>query len=505
MKVLKSSSQTRSVVFWASSAIIIAIVIASLIAKESIDGLFFMVRSGAVDQMGWLYVGTTSGILLFSLWLLNSKYGDIRLGPDGSEPDFGLPTWFAMLFSAGMGIGLLFYSVAEPLLHMSHPVSSLPGSRSPALAAMGITWFHWGVHPWSIYAVVGLCLAFFSFRRGRPLSIRSALHPLFGDRVNGWIGDVVDVLAVVSTLFGVATSLGLGALQVNAGLKHVFGVTESPTIQLIIIACITAVATVSVVSGLDVGVRRLSEINMVLAAGLLGFVFLAGPTIFLVGAFIDNLGEYIQRLVSHSLWTARFEADNIQQWLGDWTIFYWAWWISWAPFVGMFVARVSRGRTLKEFMLAVLLAPSVAGFVWLTVFGDTALYLEMHTQAPLSETVAEAKTLPTAVFVLLEQLPISGVTAVVCTTCIILFFVTSSDSASLVIDTIASGGSENPPVWQRIYWALLEGLVAALLLIAGGLQALQAAAIATALPFCLVIVLMCWSLIRALREELVNI
>lgn len=487
------------VVFWVSTVIIFALLGSSLLAIDSVGDIFNQVRTLAVDQLGWLYIGATTGILLFAIWLLFSPYGDVRLGPDDSRPEFSRPTWFAMLFSAGMGIGLLFYSVAEPITHLNHPISSLPGSRAAAQSAMGLTFFHWGLHPWGVYAVVALALAYFSFRRGLPLSIRSALYPLFGDRIHGWIGDVVDVMAVVSTLFGVATSLGLGALQVNSGLNHVFGVSESTSVQLVIISCITAIATVSVVSGLDVGVRRLSEINMALAFGLLVFIFIAGPTTFLMGALIDNIGEYAQRLVNHSFWTARFESEATQEWLGDWTVFYWAWWISWAPFVGMFIARVSKGRTLREFMLAVLLAPSGAGFIWLTVFGDTALYLEVFGAGGLSEAVD--KSVPTAVFVMLEQLPFSVLTGMVCTVCIILFFVTSSDSASLVIDTIASGGNEDPPIFQRIYWAVLEGVVASVLLYAGGLQALQAAAIATALPFTFVVILMCWSLVKGLARE----
>ena len=491
----------QPVVFWASSAIIVILLVLAIVAGEGVKGFFDSARVAAVNSMGWLYLAATTGILLFAFWLLASPYGNVRLGPDDSKPEFNRVTWFAMLFSAGMGIGLLFFSVGEPIMHFNAPLESSPRSLTAARDAMGLTFFHWGLHPWGIYAVVGLVLAYFSFRKGLPLSIRSALYPLLGERVHGWVGHVVDTLAVVSTLFGVATSLGLGALQVNAGLHHVFGLFESETAQLTIIACITAAATLSVVSGLDVGVRRLSELNMILASLLLVFVFVVGPTALLLSAFVQNLGIYAQHLLSNSLWTASFDSQTHRIWLSDWTVFYWAWWISWAPFVGMFIARVSKGRTLREFMLAVLLGPVGAGFVWLTIFGNTALHQEIYGDGVLSAIVAEKATFPTAIFVLLESYPLAKLTAVICTVCIILFFVTSSDSASLVVDTIASGGVENPPVFQRVYWAVLEGVVAAVLLYAGGLEALQAAAITTALPFTIVIIAMCFGLMRALTRD----
>jgi choline/glycine/proline betaine transport protein len=495
----KAALDVGSAVFWVSTAIIVSVVLLSVVATDAVSGFFELLQRGIVETLGWFYILSMTGFLLFAIWLMQSRFGSIRLGPDDSEPEFSRPAWFAMLFSAGMGIGLLFFSVAEPILHYGAPPTGTGHSLEAARNAMGLTFFHWGLHPWAVYSIVGLSLAYFGYRRGLPLSIRSAFYPLLGERIHGRIGDMVDILAVVSTLFGVATSLGLGAMQVNAGLNHVVGLNESPTIQIAIIAVITAIATASVVSGLEVGIRRLSEINMGFAGLLLLFVFLAGPTAFLLNAFVENIGSYLQRLPSNSFWTASFDGTQEQEWLGQWTVFYWGWWIAWAPFVGMFIARISKGRTIREFLVGVLLGPTLAGFVWLTIFGDTALYQEINGSGGIADAVSD--NLPTAIFVLLERYPFSGLTGIICTACIVLFFVTSSDSASLVVDTIASGGKENPSVGQRVYWAVLEGVVAAVLLFVGGLAALQTAAITTALPFCAVIVVMCFSLLRGLRTD----
>jgi len=490
-------------VFWGASAIIFAIVGVSVLATGSVGDLFTTVQDGLVQRFGWFYILAMTGFLSFAIWLVFSPYGNIRLGPDDSRPEFSTPSWFAMLFSAGMGIGLLFFGVAEPLKHYLHPPVGRSESLDSAREAMGLTFFHWGLHPWAVYALIGLSFAYFSFRKGLPLSIRSALYPLLGERVHGRIGDVVDALAVVSTLFGVSTSLGYGASQVNAGLGHVFGVEQSGAVQFMIIAAITVAATLSVVSGLDAGVKRLSEINLGIAGTLLVFVLLAGPTSFLLAAFVENIGTYIQHLPQNSFWTASFERPRAEAWLSDWTVFYWSWWIAWAPFVGMFIARVSKGRTIREFMLGVMLAPTMVGFFWFTVFGDTALHMEVVGGGGLAEAVSTPATIPTAIFEMLDRLPLSMISSVLCTVCVILFFVTSSDSASLVIDTISSGGSENPPVSQRVYWAVLEGAVAAILVFAAGkagLDALQAAVLTTALPFTIIIIMVCWALFRELRS-----
>jgi choline/glycine/proline betaine transport protein len=497
----KARADINPNVFFGSVGIILVMLLAAVVATKDVEAIFGGIQDGIVHRFGWFYIAAMTGFLVFAVWLTFSRFGHIRLGPDDSRPSYSLPSWFSMLFSAGMGIGLLFFSVAEPMQHYMSPPKGRGESFSAARDAMGLTFFHWGLHPWGVYALIGLSLAYFSFRKGGRLSLRSALVPLLGKRAEGRIGDLVDILAVVGTLFGVATSLGLGAMQVNAGLAHVAGIGENSTVQMIIIACITAAATMSVVSGLDAGVKKLSEINMGLAGLLLLFVLIAGPTAFLLNAFVENIGNYLQHLPKNSFWTASFEEPERRQWLGNWTVFYWAWWIAWAPFVGMFIARVSRGRTIREFMLGVLLAPTLAGFVWLTIFGDSALHVEVFGEGGIAAAASEPETLPTAIFLLLEQYPLSGLTAAVCTLCIILFFVTSSDSASLVVDTIASGGNEEPPVWQRIFWAVLEGVIAAVLLWAGGLEALQTAAITAALPFSLVIIAMCVALVAALRKE----
>ena len=486
-------------VFWVSAGLIFALLALAVVATDAVGDFFQVVQGAIVRRFGWFYILSMTGFLVFALWLMSSRFGAVRLGPDDAKPEFSRPTWFAMLFSAGMGIGLLFFSVAEPIMHFSSPPEGTAESLGAARDAMGLTFFHWGLHPWAVYSIVGLALAYFGFRRGLPFSIRSAFYPLLGERIHAWPGDVIDIMAVVSTLFGVATSLGLGAMQVNAGLDHVAGVPQTTVVQIVIIAAITVLATASVVSGLQVGIRRLSELNMGLAALLLLFVALAGPTFFLLNAFVENIGSYLQHLLVNSFWTASFEEPARRAWLRSWTVFYWAWWIAWAPFVGMFIARISRGRTIREFLVAVLFGPTVAGFVWLTVLGDTALYQEVFGGGGISAAVSES--LPTAVFVLLERYPMPAVTGTVCTLCVVLFFVTSSDSASLVVDTIASGGAHNPPVAQRVFWAVLEGLVAAVLLLAGGLKALQTAAITTAFPFCAVIIVMCFSLVRGLQRE----
>ncbi len=485
-------------VFWGANIIIFSMVAAATLATKDVGAIFESIQGGVVDRFGWFYILAMTGFLGFAIWLIFSPHGDLRLGDDDSRPEFSTPSWFAMLFSAGMGIGLLFFGVAEPIEHYLNPPAGRPASLGSAREAMGLTFFHWGLHPWAVYALIGLAFAYFSFRKGLPLSIRSALYPLLGERIHGRIGDAVDALAIVSTLFGVATSLGFGASQVNAGLAHVFGVPESGTVQFIIIGTITAAATLSVVSGLDAGVKRLSEINLGIAGLLLLFVLIAGPTAFLLNAFVENIGTYVQHLPENSFWTASFEEPARRTWLSNWTVFYWSWWIAWAPFVGMFIARVSRGRTIKEFLLGVLLAPTLAGFVWFTVFGDTALHIEVFGEGGISAAVQES--VPTAIFAMLEKLPFSSVSSILCTICVILFFVTSSDSASLVVDTIASGGKEDPPVFQRIYWAVLEGSVAAVLVFAGGLEALQTAAMTTAVPFTFIIIMVCVALYRELKS-----
>jgi len=391
----------------------------------------------------------------------------------------------------------MFFGVSEPMTHFLEPPVGEGGTIDAARNAMQVTFFHWGLHAWAIYIIIGLALAYFSFRHDLPLTLRSALYPVIGDKIYGKWGNAVDIFAILGTMFGVATSLGLGVMQVNAGLNYLFGLPVSIVVQVALIAAITCAATISVVAGLDAGIRRLSELNLVLALLLMVFVLIAGPTVMLLSSLIQNIGMYLSGLVDM---TFRIYAYEPNEWIGNWTLFYWAWWISWSPFVGMFIARISRGRTIREFILGVLLVPSGFTFLWLTIFGNSGLWLEMH-EAGAGLATAVQTNMPTAIFVLLDQLPLTGITSALATMLIVTFFVTSSDSGSLVIDIISSGGAENPPVWQRIFWAVSEGAVAATLLVAGGLAALQTAAISSALPLIIVMFLVCYGLMKALHAE----
>ncbi|MCF8094072.1 MAG: BCCT family transporter [Desulfobacteraceae bacterium] len=482
-------------VFFISAALIVFFVVTTIVFQQYVGDIFEQMQNAISDYAGWLFIWTVNIVLVFILVLLAGRFGDIRLGGPDARPEFSTPGWFAMLFSAGMGIGLLFYGVAEPMFHyVANPLTE-PGTTEAARKAMDITFLHWGLHPWAIYSMVGLSLAFFSFNRGLPLSIRTAFYPLFGDRIYGWAGNIIDILATVATLFGVATSLGLGVQQVNAGLDYLLGIGQSPTIQVILIGCITAVATWSVIKGLDKGIRRLSEINIGFAALLALFVMLVGPTLFVMDALLENIGYYIQHLPQLSTWNETYEHT---QWQQGWTIFYWSWWIAWSPFVGMFIARVSYGRSIRQFILGVLLVPTMVTFLWLTIFGNTALFIEMFGAGGIARSVQE--NIPVSLFVLLENFPLSVVTSSLAIIVITTFFVTSSDSGSMVIDIITSGGNPNPPVLSRLFWAILEGVVAASLLVGGGLVALQTATIITGLPFALVLLGMCLALYRGLSE-----
>jgi choline/glycine/proline betaine transport protein len=485
-------------VFWASAGLVALFVVATSVWPSTARAHFSALLRFITTQFGWLFILAVAAFVVVSVVLASSRFGTLRLGPDDAEPEFSRLTWFAMLFAAGMGIGLVFFGVAEPMTHLGAPLEARPGTTAAAQEAMVLTFFHWGLHAWAVYAVVGLALAYTCFRRGRPLAPRWTLEPLLGEWTQRWPGLTVDVLAVFGTLFGLATSLGLGAMQVNAGLAELFGIPAgSISTQLIIIAVITALATASVVTGLHAGVRRLSEANMLLAALLLVFVFLAGPSAFLLDAFVDNLGYYLEGLIFRSFWRNAWRGP--EDWQASWTLFYWAWWISWAPFVGTFIARISRGRTIREFVLGVLLVPTLLTFVWLTVFGDTALWLQLRAGVDVVGAVAADES--TAIYVVLRELPGGAVACFATTLVVVLFFVTSSDSGSLVVDMLTSDGDPDPPVRRRVFWAVSEGVVAAVLLAVGGLESLRAAAIATGLPFCLVIVAMIAALTLALRRE----
>lgn len=496
-----SGNMINRPVFFISAGLIILFCIYGGVFSNQAATTFTAVQSWLVTNFGWFYMGVVALFFGFVVYLGFSRFAKIRLGPDDSAPDYSYLSWFAMLFSAGMGIGLMFFSVAEPVTHFISPPVGEGGDAEAARQAMQLTFFHWGLQAWAIYIVVGLALAYFSFRHGLPLTIRSALYPLIGDRIHGPIGHAVDIFAVLGTMFGVATSLGIGVMQVNAGLSYLFDVPVSTMVQIGLIATITCMATISVVAGLDGGIRRISELNLMMALVLLTFMLLVGPTVQLLGSLIQNVGMYLSNMVSMTLNPYAYEPN---EWMGDWTLFYWAWWISWSPFVGMFIARISRGRTIREFVAGVLLVPSGFTFMWLTFFGNTALSLELQGLGGGIATAVQ-NDMPTAIFVLLEQLPWTTFMSLLTTVLVVTFFVTSSDSGSLVIDIITSGGAEDPPVWQRVFWAISEGVVAAVLLVAGGLTALQTAAITSALPFGFIMLLICYGLYRGLAQEAVGI
>ena len=488
------------VVFGLSILIILSVITFTLLNLNQMSQIFETIQSTIASKAGWFYILAVNIILGFLIYLIFSRYGKIRIGGADVKPEFTYWSWFSMLFSAGMGIGLVFYSVAEPIFHYISPPFGVGYSIDSAKLAMQFTFFHWGFHAWGIYAMVALALAFFSYNRGLPLTIRSVFYPLLGEKIYGHIGNIIDITATVATLFGLTTSLGLGVKQINAGLYHLFGIPENNSIQIILIASITTLATISVVLGLKKGIRRLSVVNMGIALALMCFVFLCGPTIYLLNAFVQNIGQYASQIIEMSFWTEVYEQSN---WQKNWTIFYWAWWIAWSPFVGMFIARISIGRTIREFLLSVLLVPSLLTFIWLTIFGNTALYQEMVLEYSIVDAVNE--NIAVALFVMLNNLPLSFITSLFGVLLIITFFVTSSDSASLVIDIITSGGNTNPPTIQRIFWAVTEGLVAIVLLVGGGLVALQTASIITGLFFAVILLFMCLSLLKGLKEESINL
>ena len=658
--------QAHPVVFPAAAILIVLFVVMASARPQFTLMKFLELQSWITANGSWLYIASMTGFLIFAVYLALSRYGSIRLGPDDEGPEFHTLSWFAMLFSAGMGIGMLFWGVAEPLFHYANPLHAEGETLAAARESMALSNFHWGFHPWALYSLVALSLAYFGFRRGLPLSFRSVFYPLLGDRIHGRLGDLIDIAAVLATLFGLATSLGLGAKQVNAGLNFVFGWPPQATgVQVVIIACITAMAVASLVSGLHVGIKWLSNINMCIAAFLLVFLFVTGPTVFLLSGVVENTGAYLQHLPENAFWTATY-GEQSRTWFGAWTVFYWGWWIAWSPFVGMFIARISRGRTIREFITGVLIVPTVIAIIWMSGFGGSALHQEIYERAsprpaeavdpdryhpsslvagigyaiagigPRSwerwwaETAGElygyeakaeriqktdpetglaipdrsfadgdwrvmnlssvatptgvlvrphpeggyetrdgghvkkyspgalydhvlvqAKTLEagapepyhptpeaiytgpyaseekrvtplgfltsdvlsrdrtgtldttaTVMFVMLRAFPLAELTALLGTVSVILFFVTSSDSASMVADIIASGGSATPSTGTRLFWGILEGILAAVLLMAGGLVALQTGSITLGLPFCLVIIAMCFSLGQGLKREM---
>ncbi len=490
--IQKIIERMEPAVFISSAILVIGFVVFGGLFTDTASRVFGNIQTFIVNTFGWFYVLSASLILVFILYLLFSKFGDIRLGGDDARPEFSYFAWFTMLFSAGMGTGLVFWSVAEPINHYVNPPLSEVESAAALKESLQFTFFHWGLHPWAIYVLFGLALAYYHFRHNLPLAPRSMLYPLIGNHIYGIAGHVVDTIATVGTLFGVATSLGLGAMQINAGVSQLSEIPINTNVQILLIAGITAIATTSVVLGLKKGISKLSRFNIVLAIVLLLFVFVAGPTVYILKTFSTSLGNYLQQLVFTSFWVDVREGNT---WQNDWTLFYWAWWISWSPFVGVFTARISKGRTVREFVCWVLLLPTFATFIWLSVFGGTGLHLQAVEGVNLYETIKDEVAI--SLHVMLNHLPWTSITSVLATLLITIFFITSSDSGSLVDDMVTSGGHPNPPTAQRIFWAVSEGTVAAILLLSGGLQALRTASLTSGLPMTVILLIAGYGLIKS--------
>jgi choline/glycine/proline betaine transport protein len=492
-----ASTLDRPVFFW-SAGLLALIVLAAAALPQQTESVFARLQDGIVSYASWYYVLVVAVILISVVVFAVSSYGDIRLGPDHAKPEYSFVSWFAMLFAAGMGIGLMFFGVAEPVMHFLSPPQGEGGTVLAAREAMKITFFHWGLHAWAIYAIVALILAYFSFRMGLPLTLRSALYPLIGEKIYGPIGTAVDVFAILGTTFGVATSLGFGVDQINSGMNYLFGLPKTTGVQIGLILATMSVATVSVLLGLDAGIKRLSEINIILAVLLLLTVMLTGPTILLMQTFTENTGNYIADLVGK---TFNLYAYDPTDWLGGWTIFYWGWWMSWAPFVGLFVARISRGRTIREFVLGILLGPTVFTLLWMTVFGNTAIDLILNSGATeLGAAVQQDESI--ALFRFFEYGPMSNTLSLLALVMVLVFFVTSADSGAMVLNMLSSRGVDDTPLAHRLFWMAVIAITALVLLLAGGLSALQTAAIAGAMPFSLALLAAIWGFRKALQVDL---
>ncbi len=504
----------------AAKAMVLSFVVFTVLNVDFASGIYSAIRGWIEASLSWYYIMVAMILMFVCIYLMCSRFGSIRLGDDDSRPEFSNFSWFAMLFSAGVGIGILFFGVAEPIFYFdnsggfgypNNPHADAAGvtdmNTQRAVYAMRVTYFHWGFHGWAIYVMIGLCLAYFGFRKKLPLTMRSALYPIIGDRIYGPVGHAVDLLAVFGTVFGVATSLGLGVNQMATGLNVLFSIDPGITTQIVLIAVISVIATLSAVSGVGNGIRIISEWNIWLSVVLLAFFLFFGPFEWLMGFFVTSLGDYIWNVIPMGFWTAGTPEN--QAWQGGWTIFYWGWWISWAPFVGMFIARISRGRTIREFMVGVLFVPTLIAFFWLCMFGGNAMYMELVAAggvgtAGIVDTVM-AWNLPGALYGTIERLTdisvLSWIMSALATFLLATWFITSSDSGTLVITTMLSMGDDNPPQRFRIVWGLGEGFVAAVLLLAGGLTALQTASIAAALPISVIMLFMAYGVVKSLHED----
>ncbi|MBE9400696.1 choline BCCT transporter BetT [Acinetobacter albensis] len=480
-----------------STVVIIGLFLAVVVlAPNSFDLITKQLNQWVTDSFSWFYVLSVAIFLILLIYIALSDMGKIKLGPDHSQPTYSNGSWFAMLFTAGMGIGLMFFGVAEPVMHYVSPPTGEGETIQAAQTAMQVTFFHWGLHAWAIYTVVGLSLAYFAYRHNLPLKIRSALYPIIGRKIYGPIGDAVDTFATIGTVFGVATTLGFGVTQINSGLNYLFGIEQAPSTQVILIIVVSAMASMSVFLGLDKGIKRLSELNLILALTLLLFVFFASSSIYLLQTTIQNAGQYISNLFTMTFNLYAYQPNG---WIGGWTIMYWAWWISWSPFVGMFIARVSKGRSIREFIVGVLLIPTGFTLIWMGFMGNAALYSILH-ESNQALVLAVQRDSSVALFEFLHSLPFSSIMSLLATFLVMLFFVTSADSGALVTDYLTAK-SENSPTWQRLFWTVLMAVLAIVLLLVGGLSALQSATMMSALPFTFIMLFICWGLLKALRLD----
>lgn len=490
-------------VFFTSAGLLLSLLIFAITSPDTATNFFNVIKNSILHHFSWFYVLSVTLIFIFCIWLSFSPYGQLILGEDDEKPKYSRSSWYAMLFAAGMGIGLVFYGVAEPIAHFRFPPVGQAMSEAALTHAIPLTYHHWGLHAWAVYAVIGLSIAFFTYRRQLPLSLRSCFYPIFGDRIHGWIGHSIDILAVFGTLFGLATSLGAGAGSVSAGFHRLFDTPNTVTVQLIIIAVITGAATISLVTGVDKGIKILSEANMVIAGALLLFVFLAGPTVYILDRFTEGVGLYFNDFVNRSFRLGQPGTPE-SSWIQGWSVVYWGWWIAWAPFVGMFVARISRGRTIRDFVISVMCVPVAVTFFWFAVFGGAALSPELRPNIIQTMQQSGSNADAVAVYAMLEQLPFAQILCFLAVIVVTIFFVSSSDSASFVVDMLTSGGHLDPPTWQRVFWASAEGATAAALLYTGGekvLSGLKAGVVSFGLPFCFLVLLICYALFKALKDE----
>ena len=486
-------------VFFSTVAIIFIFLVVVVLAPNSFELITKNLNQWVTDSFSWFYVLSVAIFLILLIYIALSDMGKIKLGPDHSQPNYSNASWFALLFTAGMGIGLMFFGVAEPVMHYVSPPEGAGETIQAAQQSMRVTFFHWGFHAWAIYTVVGLALAYFAYRHNLPLKIRSALYPIIGQKIYGPIGDAVDTFATIGTVFGVATTLGFGVTQINSGLNYLFGIQQATSTQVILIIVVSTMASMSVFLGLDKGIKRLSELNLILVLTLLLFVFFASSSIYLLQTTIQNAGQYVSNLFAMTFNLYAYQPNG---WIGGWTIMYWAWWISWSPFVGMFIARVSKGRSIREFIVGVLLIPTGFTLIWMGFMGNAALYSILH-EANHSLVVAVQRDSSVALFAFLQSLPFSSVMSLLATCLVMLFFVTSADSGALVTDYLTAK-SENSPIWQRLFWTVLMAVLAIVLLLVGGLGALQSATMMSALPVTFIMLLICWGLVKALRLDVIK-